>query len=62
MPTGISGLYYNTRGAREHKRRERFDEINISEMTFSQIWEDGYQIGFKDGVECARDNKEDSGK
>ena len=50
----------NTRGARERKRQERFKDFDLTNKTFSQIWDDGYRRGFDDGVKYMREeNKEE---
>ena len=51
MPTGLSGLYRNTRGAKESRKRGEFPNTNPYNKTLAQIRREAYDDGYADAVE-----------
>lgn len=60
MPTGLSGLFHNTYGAKKARKRGEFSDLNIGNKTFSEIRKESYDLGYSDGYEDGyRDGKTD---
>ena len=70
MPTGLSGLYRNTRGAKISRRHGEFPNTNPYMKSLAQIrkeaYEDGYGDGYEDGYRAGQADKnlfmEDDGR
>ena len=62
MPTGLSGLYRNTRGAKEARRRGEFPNTNPYNKTLAQIRKEAYEDGYEDGYADAKSEEEDDWK
>ena len=60
MPTGLSGLYRNTRGAKEARRRGEFPNTNPYNKTLAEIRRESYEDGYADAMNDMR--MEDDGK
>ena len=53
MPTGLSGLYRNTKGAKDARRNGSFPNTNPYNKSLSEIRKEAYEDGYADGVEDA---------
>ena len=51
MPTGLSGLFRNTRGAKESRRCGKFPNTNPYNKTLAQIRKEAYEDGYADALE-----------
>ena len=62
MPTGLSGLYRNTRGAKEARRHGEFPNTNPYNKTLAEIRKEAYEDGYADGIADAMKVEEDDKK
>ena len=70
MPTGFSGLFKNTYGARVHRGEIKRGEIGnktfseIQDEAYNQGYSQGYDDGYRDGQKDTRKHREleDDGK
>ena len=51
MPIGLSGLYRNTRGAKEAHKRGEFPNTNPYGKSLAQIRREAYEDGYADAME-----------